>query len=335
MAHWRLSVSSNCWLHRVSCFSLQAYRSWPVRGDPFQRSQRVFIVAVHVLISMALNIIFFDDYEECIYRCDHHFPAGVDDPTTPDPACSACPVEEDWETCAMGETAPINESRTCVDEEMPGLLASLITVAIVVPVIGLINVLVRPRPVLALSVSGLTLVLHFQFGWLRRELVADIMMRSGEMWDRMKKESAHDWATKREKMMLGAMNPKQVEQYARQIVDKTTLKQRVDADTIETIIAEATADQTSRIAKLTAELKEHASKQGTRKNLTQAHQDCMTQLWEVKTIAEQSKKEALTKVSDSQRRFLRTFALSTSAHRSSSRTTTTPRAQVCAPSCSA
>ena len=138
-----------------------------------------------------------------------------------------------------------------------------------------------------------------QLRTFRRELVADIMMRSGEMWDRMKKESAHDWATKREKMMLGAMNPKQVEQYARQIVDKTTLKQRVDADTIETIIAEATADQTSRIAKLTAELKEHASKQGTRKNLTQAHQDCMTQLWEVKTIAEQSKKEALTKVSDS------------------------------------
>jgi len=111
----------------------------------------VFIVAVHVLISMALNIIFFDDYKECIYRCDHHFPAGVDDPTTPDPACSACPVEEDWETCAMGETAPINESRTCVDEEMPGLLASLITVAIVVPLIGLINVLVRPRPCVSLG----------------------------------------------------------------------------------------------------------------------------------------------------------------------------------------
>ena len=103
----------------------------------------MFLLAINILISMTMNLAFFNDYEECIYRCDHHFPAGVDDPTTPHPACSACPVEEDWETCAMGETAPINESRTCVQEQLPGMTLSLLSTLVALPVMGCLSYLVR------------------------------------------------------------------------------------------------------------------------------------------------------------------------------------------------
>jgi len=114
-----------------------------VKGDPYQRSQRLFIVSVHVLLAMTLNILFFDDYEECVYSCDKHMPVGTDDPTTEDPACVACPVEEDWQMCGLGANGPVDGARVCVDEELPGLTASLVNVLIAAPVYLVISRAVR------------------------------------------------------------------------------------------------------------------------------------------------------------------------------------------------
>eukprot|EP01043_Picozoa_sp_COSAG02_P030840 COSAG02_NODE_1988_length_10177_cov_3.296388_2_plen_227_part_00 len=178
-----------------------------MKGDPYQRSQRLFIISVHVLLAMTINIVFFDDYDECVYRCDAHMPAGVDDPTTTDPACVACPVEEDWQMCGLGANAPVEGVRECKQQELPGIATSIVTVLIVVPIIGLVNLL---------------------FAWLRKPLAADVMVHSGDMWARLKSESVSERARKRESQMLAAMTPKQVIAYAQEVVDPTTQKQRVD-----------------------------------------------------------------------------------------------------------
>lgn len=86
---------------------------------------------------MTLNIVFFRDYEECVYACDDHMPAGMDDPTTTSiPACVACQADMDLETCALGvaNLHPIDDARICGDEDMPGVATSLVNVAIVLPI---------------------------------------------------------------------------------------------------------------------------------------------------------------------------------------------------------
>jgi hypothetical protein len=150
---------------------------------------------------MALNIIFFDDYEECVYSCDTHMPAGLDDTTTADPACVPCPAEQALDSggaCGLADMGPVDQgSRLCMEEEQPGLMASLVTVAIVIPLIGVVNL---------------------AFGWLRKPLIADIMLRSGEMWDRLQSESAQEKAQKQEELMLKAMSLKHIFEYASQEV---------------------------------------------------------------------------------------------------------------------
>ena len=150
---------------------------------------------------MTINIAFFDEYDECVYRCDAHMPAGTDDPTTTDPACVACPVETEWKMCGLGANAPVEGARECTQEELPDVTTSLVTVLIVVPIIGLVNLL---------------------FSWLRKPLVADVMVRSGEMWARLKAESISERARKRESQMLAAMTPKQVLVYAQETTNSTT-----------------------------------------------------------------------------------------------------------------
>lgn len=86
-----------------------------------------------MLVALTLNIVFFNDYEECVYACDSHMPAGMDDIATPDPACGACPVEIDWTACGS-RTSPVNGARMCADESMPGAVASFVSFMIVVPI---------------------------------------------------------------------------------------------------------------------------------------------------------------------------------------------------------
>ena len=124
-----------------------------MRGDPYQRSQRLFVFAIHVLLALALNIVFFEEDEECVYGCDHHMPAGIDDRKTLQPTCAVCPAELDWETCVT-ETGwfgdanlhPVDGARMCVDEAMPGLSTSLISLLIVLPIYLGLSRLVSGRP---------------------------------------------------------------------------------------------------------------------------------------------------------------------------------------------
>ena len=116
-----------------------------MQGDPYQRSQRLFVFAVHMLVALTVNIVFFRDYEECVYACDDHMPAGVDDPTTPQEACSACRADMEWESCALGDANlhPVDDARMCAEEQLPKLTASLVSMAIVLPIYLTLSHLVR------------------------------------------------------------------------------------------------------------------------------------------------------------------------------------------------
>ena len=67
-------------------------------------------------------------------------PAEIDDHTTSQPACAVCPAEMDWETCVaesglgVAKLHPVDGARVCVEETMPGLSASLISMLIVLPI---------------------------------------------------------------------------------------------------------------------------------------------------------------------------------------------------------
>jgi hypothetical protein len=93
---------------------------------------------------MTLNIIFFDDYEECVYSCDGHMPAGMDDLTTEDPACLQCPVEQDWQLCGLGANGLVEGARTCSEEELPGKTAWIISMMIIIPIYMIVSRMVRP-----------------------------------------------------------------------------------------------------------------------------------------------------------------------------------------------
>ena len=245
-----------------------------VRGDPNQRSQRVFVVAVHVLLALTLNIIFFDEYEECVYPCDSHMPAGTDDVSTKDPACTACPAEQDPQLCGLGN-GPVDGDRTCAEEELPGLTASLVTVAIIVPVIGIVN---------------------FAFGWLRKPLIADIMMRSGEMLDRLQEETTHERAYKRAKLMLAAMTPNQVRSYADEVVDTRDNRQRIDTKIVERIVEETADGQREKLDRLNKELKEHSKSQNDLDIVTDAHRTCAIEIFMAKAEADQHMKKKLVDI---------------------------------------
>jgi Ca2+-binding EF-hand superfamily protein len=246
-----------------------------VKGDPYQRSQRLFIVSVHVLLAMTINIAFFDEYDECVYRCDAHMPAGTDDPTTTDPACVACPVETEWKMCGLGANAPVEGARECTQEELPDVTTSLVTVLIVVPIIGLVNLL---------------------FSWLRKPLVADVMVRSGEMWARLKAESISERARKRESQMLAAMTPKQVLVYAQETTNSTTQEQRLDTDSVKRIMETTQEEQREELERLHTELKEHAANQKENMHPTLSHQACIKAVFMTEQLIERRQKEELSKL---------------------------------------
>lgn len=246
-----------------------------MKGDPYQRSQRLFILSVHVLLAMTINIAFFDNHDECVYPCDAHMPAGMDDSTTTDPACVACPVEEDWQMCGLGANAPVEGARECRQEELPGITTSLITVLIVVPIIGLVNLL---------------------FAWLRKPLVADVMVHSGEMWARLQSESNSERARKRESQMLATMTPKQVIDYAQEIVDLTTQKQRVDPGVFKQIMETTQQEQSDELNRLDAELKEHVANHKKNMYPTTSHQACMKAIFMTEQLIERRQKQKLSKL---------------------------------------
>ena len=86
-----------------------------VRGDPWRRPQRVLIILVHVLLTMALSILFYQsDLPECPKQCDT---ANVTNATM-ECACKTVDCE-------------------CLPN---GLQASLLTAALVLPVIAVVNI---------------------------------------------------------------------------------------------------------------------------------------------------------------------------------------------------
>eukprot|EP01043_Picozoa_sp_COSAG02_P042273 COSAG02_NODE_3581_length_6531_cov_11.484764_2_plen_1709_part_00 len=104
------------WLNR-SVINLRTGWLWgsmwcPLRGDPFLRSQKNFIFIMQTLVSMALSVLFYaEDPQPCT------------------------------ETCIDG-----NCTIVCPPEELPnGLLASLLTSAFAIPVVGFLNFGVRHR----------------------------------------------------------------------------------------------------------------------------------------------------------------------------------------------
>ena len=95
---------------------------FPVRGDPWQRNQRLFVVVAQVLISMAISIQFYQsDLDPCETTCN-----VTSIVNTSDLECS-CKTKE----CE------------CLPN---GLQASLLTAAIALPFIGLLNLSVRVSP---------------------------------------------------------------------------------------------------------------------------------------------------------------------------------------------
>lgn len=84
---------------------------------------------------------FCADYEECVYACDDHMPAGVDDHNTKEPACVACSSEMEFESCGIGVDT-VDDARVCVEEDLPGLVTSLVNSLIVVPIYKILSILV-------------------------------------------------------------------------------------------------------------------------------------------------------------------------------------------------
>lgn len=223
---------------------------------------------------MTLNFAFFDDYEECVYSCDAHMPAGVDDPTTTDPACVPCPVEMDWRQCGQGEHGPVGEARICTHDTLPNWTVSLVAWLMLAPIIGIVQ---------------------FIFASMRKPLIVDIMLRSGEIWAMMQSETVQEHARKRESLMLTAMTPTQVHAYAQEIADATTQKQRVDPEILNRIVANTKREHGDDLQRLKAELKEHVVKQERRKALTQSHQECLKNITSLEQQITQRQKEEMLK----------------------------------------
>jgi hypothetical protein len=113
----------------------------PIRGDPWRRPQRAFTVLMHVLLTMTLSIMFYQsDLPECPDTCDTN-------------------VMNSSTECAC---------KTVDCECLPnGLQASLLTAALVLPVIA---------------------VLNLSFAVLRRPLVHDMASKTGQLLLHLQKQ---------------------------------------------------------------------------------------------------------------------------------------------------
>jgi hypothetical protein len=113
----------------------------PVRGDPWRRPQRAFTVLMHVLLTMTLSIMFYQsDLPECPDTCDTN-------------------VMNSSTECAC---------KTVDCECLPNRLqASLLTAALVLPVIALLNL---------------------SFAVLRRPLVHDMASKTGQLLLHLQKQ---------------------------------------------------------------------------------------------------------------------------------------------------
>ena len=157
----------------------------PVRGDPWRRSQRAFIVMCQILISMAFNILFYQgDLDAC-----------------PDADSGLCPNDDDNVSVALTGVSRVENTTDaggqceCYVEGdcecLPnGLLASFVTAAIAFPVIGLLNL---------------------GFGLLRRPLTHDLNVKRGEQYrvlreKQQKEKYAEDQPPRCVRCMMSCVN---------------------------------------------------------------------------------------------------------------------------------
>jgi len=118
-----------------------------MRGDPWLRSQRLFTVIVQILLSMTMASVFFQ-HEDLLE-------GGI------------CETDHDW--CEGKGSIVVNGSASPCCEEENGILASLLTMACALPLIGAVNI---------------------AFGLLRRPFEADAMSKSGEQSARLKEKAS-------------------------------------------------------------------------------------------------------------------------------------------------
>eukprot|EP01048_Picozoa_sp_COSAG05_P020040 COSAG05_NODE_3305_length_2164_cov_1.544794_2_plen_283_part_01 len=136
---------------------------YPVKGDPWLRMQRLFVIVAQVLISMALSIQFYQsDLDACPAECENS-------------TVLTHTAAENLTTTAMlsGKTSWVSarvecQCKTAECECLPnGLKASLLTAVIALPIIGLLNV---------------------SFGLLRKPLAHDLRTKSGEQWEYLQRQ---------------------------------------------------------------------------------------------------------------------------------------------------
>ena len=152
---------------------IQLRRGWlggsifcPLRGDPWLRSQRLFTVLVQILLSLLGAAMFFQSEDELLEGICEGQAAGWDQLQS-----------DDWCTSTRGTPAP------CCEEEN-AILASLLTAACALPVIGAVNI---------------------AFGCLRQPLEADAMSKSGEQMSKLQesKISGYDNSTAKRRKRRG------------------------------------------------------------------------------------------------------------------------------------
>jgi hypothetical protein len=101
--------------------------------------------------------------------------------------------------------------------------------------------------------------------------------------------------------MLKTMSLKQMFEYASQEAERrgngnAKSRRRISSEELKRIAEESTIEQQVRLEQLNQELKQHVSKQGTKSNLTAAHQECVKQIVDVKREADERTKKALSKI---------------------------------------
>ena len=130
----------------------------PVKGDPWLRSQRLFVILAQVLISMALSIQFYQsDLEACPETCANNTEM------TKGTMANSSTVDS-----LFVSTKSDCQCKTAECECLPnGLKASLLTAAIALPIIGLLNI---------------------SFGLLRKPLARDLRAKSGEQWEYLQRQ---------------------------------------------------------------------------------------------------------------------------------------------------
>ena len=150
----------------------------PILGDPYLRSQRLFVLLLHIMVNLGLSIVFYQD--QCAElnsegacgegNCSWTVLLQPDEDGTLHNARFSCSARCE-DRCVSNRTAdgmciePLCNPLLCPAEACPaetfpnGLLTSLLCACMTVPLIGFLNV---------------------GFSWVQRPLTADIMIRSGE-----------------------------------------------------------------------------------------------------------------------------------------------------------